>query len=240
LHYQKQLDSSNPLLTSLTPDTSNDLPQKPITNHEPPNIDNTPLDETNDEITNLHVTNDNQLNDDILGDTTDDIIENDNSTIQKSRYGRTIKKNPKYQEYCSQFTPTTLVSTTYNPMAYSEVDPTAEYEHPLIHIDKAVKDPDTLYMHKALKAPDDNKFKEAMVLEINQHTIRNNWTPVHKDTLPEGTIILPAIWAMQHKRRIDNHKIYKWKSRLNLGGHKMQQGIHFDETFSPVVTWQTI
>jgi hypothetical protein len=38
-------------------------------------------------------------------------------------------------------------------MAYSEVNPTAEYDHLLIHIHKAVKDPDTLYMHKALKLP---------------------------------------------------------------------------------------
>jgi Reverse transcriptase (RNA-dependent DNA polymerase) len=79
-----------------------------------------------------------------------------------------------------------------------------------------------------------------MVLEINQHTIKNNLTSVQKDTLPEGTFILPAIWAMHQKRRIDTCKIYKWKSRLNLGGHKIQQSIHFDETLSPVVTWQTI
>jgi hypothetical protein len=79
-----------------------------------------------------------------------------------------------------------------------------------------------------------------MVLEINQHTIKNHWTPVQKDTLPEGTIILPAIWAMQQKRRNDTCKVYKWKSRLNLGGHKMRQSLHFDKTYSPVVTWQTI
>jgi hypothetical protein len=45
---------------------------------------------------------------------------------------------------------------------------------------------------------------------------------------------------MRRKRKIDTQEVYKWKSRLNLGGHKMKQGIHFDQTYSPVVTWQTI
>jgi Reverse transcriptase (RNA-dependent DNA polymerase) len=45
---------------------------------------------------------------------------------------------------------------------------------------------------------------------------------------------------MHKKRRIHNQEVYKWKCRLNLGGHCMKHGIHFDETYSPVVPWSTI
>jgi Reverse transcriptase (RNA-dependent DNA polymerase) len=95
-------------------------------------------------------------------------------------------------------------------------------------------------MHEALKAPDSLKFEEAMVKEVNEHIKRRNWEPILKKVLPKGTIILPAVWAMKRKRRIDTRQIYKWKSHLNLGGHKMIKGIHFQETCSPVVSWQQI
>jgi Reverse transcriptase (RNA-dependent DNA polymerase) len=127
-----------------------------------------------------------------------------------------------------------------DPSTYSEQDKTAEYDIPFAFALKATNDPDTLYLHEALKAPDADKFRQAMVLEVNQHTDKQHWIPVLKKDLPTDTIVLPAIWAMRRKRRIDTRETYKWKSCLNLGGHKMKPGIHFDQTYSPVVTWQTI
>jgi Reverse transcriptase (RNA-dependent DNA polymerase) len=45
---------------------------------------------------------------------------------------------------------------------------------------------------------------------------------------------------MKRKRRIATREIYKWKARLNIGGHMQKYGVHFWETYSPVVRWTTI
>jgi hypothetical protein len=44
---------------------------------------------------------------------------------------------------------------------------------------------------------------------------------------------------MKRKRRIATCKVYKWKARLTVDGSKQRYGIHYDETYSPVVTWAT-
>ena len=45
---------------------------------------------------------------------------------------------------------------------------------------------------------------------------------------------------MKRKRRIATRKVYKWKSRLNLGGHKQVEGKHYDQTYAPALEWATI
>jgi hypothetical protein len=44
---------------------------------------------------------------------------------------------------------------------------------------------------------------------------------------------------MKRKRRIATREVYKWKARLNVDGSKQKPGVHFDETYSPVVAWPT-
>jgi Reverse transcriptase (RNA-dependent DNA polymerase) len=45
---------------------------------------------------------------------------------------------------------------------------------------------------------------------------------------------------MKRKRRIETRKVYKHKARLNIGGHKQEYGVHYHETYSPVVRWTSI
>ena len=104
----------------------------------------------------------------------------------------------------------------------------------------ASSNPDIMYMHEALKAPDRDQFIEAMKREVEDHEKRNHWEVVSKDDIPQGTKILPAVWAMRRKRRIATGEIYKWKARLNVHGGKQIKGVHFWETYSPVVTWFSI
>jgi hypothetical protein len=164
--------------------------------------------------------------------------------VQRSRYGRKIKPTERAIE-SQALREAGLVSYSAESgdpgqNLYTEDDPTAEMDHPLMYLYKASSDPDTLTLLEALKAPDAIRFKEAMVSEVNEHNKRHHWKPVLKTSLPDNTIILPAVWAMRRKRRIDSREVYKWKSRLNLGGHKMVKGIHYHETYSPVVAWQNI
>jgi Reverse transcriptase (RNA-dependent DNA polymerase) len=160
----------------------------------------------------------------------------------RTRAGRTVKPTSRYIESQQQRANNIVAYNTaiQDPALYSEIDRFKDLDHPITYVLKATNDPDTLYLHEALKAKDSEEFKRAMVHEVQQHTNRKHWEPIEKKDLPPNTIILPAVWAMKRKRRIDSREVYKWKSRLNIGGHKMRAGIHFDNTFSPVVSWQSV
>jgi hypothetical protein len=125
-----------------------------------------------------------------------------------------------------------------DPSLYIEEDIMSELDNPVTF--KATSDPDTMYMQEALKQPDAKKFKEAMVKEVNDHTEREHWKPILKSDVPDDYVILPAVWSMKRKRRIATREVYKWKARLNLGGHKMIYGRDYDETYAPALSWTTI
>jgi hypothetical protein len=61
-----------------------------------------------------------------------------------------------------------------------------------------------------------------------------------RPSIPDGTTILPAVWSMKRKRCIQTRQIYNWKARLNVHGGKQVKGIHYWETYSPVVKWSSI
>jgi hypothetical protein len=104
----------------------------------------------------------------------------------------------------------------------------------------ASSDPDTMYMHEALRAPDRSQFLEAMQKEIQDHEDLKHWELVPRANIPQGTTVLPSVWSMKRKRRIDTREVYRWKARLNLHGGKQIKDVHFWETYSPVVKWSSI
>jgi hypothetical protein len=61
---------------------------------------------------------------------------------------------------------------------------------------KAKADPDTMYLHEALKEPDREKFIEAMEKEIAQQVQRGVYSIIKKSKVPQGATILPAVWAL--------------------------------------------
>jgi hypothetical protein len=129
------------------------------------------------------------------------------TTTQYSSYGRQLRSTLKSREsqelrQAGLVSYPTTIDTQVDPPIddpgsniFSEANLHQYLEHPILYRCKASNDPDTLYMHEALKAPDSLKFKEAMVKEVNEHIKRRNWEPILKRDLPKGTIILPAIWA---------------------------------------------
>jgi hypothetical protein len=64
---------------------------------------------------------------------------------------------------------------------------------------KAKADPDTMYLHEALKEPDREKFIKAMEKEIAQQVQRRVYSIIKKSKVPQGATILPAVWALQCK-----------------------------------------
>ena len=98
-------------------------------------------------------------------------------------------------------------------------------------------DPDTLYYHQAMAAPDSAEFKDSMLKEFHDHCNRRHWEPVAIENIPAGTKILDAIWSMRRKRDIKTREITKWKSRLTVHGGQQEHGVHYWETYAPVVNW---
>jgi hypothetical protein len=105
---------------------------------------------------------------------------------------------------------------------------------------KASSDPDIMYYHEAMAQPDRKEWITAVSKELDDHEKGKHWRLVELKDLPAGTKILPAVWAMRRKRRIDTQTVYKWKARLNIDGSKQQYGIHYWETYAPVVAWPVI
>ena len=104
----------------------------------------------------------------------------------------------------------------------------------------ASNDPDTLYYHEAMKAPDKQEFIKAMLSEVQGQLERGVFELIPRSQVPEGATVLPAVWSMRRKRKQTTGEVYKWKSRLNIGGHKMIEGRDYDETYAPVASWPAI
>ena len=109
-----------------------------------------------------------------------------------------------------------------------------------MHAMKATADPDTLYYHEAMKEPDADKFKEAMLKEWVDQEANNNFSIIPISQVPEGKSILPALWQMRRKREVSTGKIKKYKARMNLDGSRMKKGIDYELTYAPVVRWSSI
>ncbi len=111
--------------------------------------------------------------------------------------------------------------------------------HPLTAF-KATSDPDTMYLHEAMKEPDKKEFIEAMRKEVRDQSENGNFTVMPRSQLPKGATVLPTVWQMKRKRNIRTRKVKKYKARLNIDGSRMQKGKHYDETYAPVVSWNSL
>ena len=105
---------------------------------------------------------------------------------------------------------------------------------------KASSDPDNMYYHQAIKAPDKEEFMQAIVKEINDHIEGNHWALIPKEEVPKGEKILDSVWAMRRKRDIKTQQVYKHKARLNIHGGQQEYGVHYTDTYSPVVSWFSV
>ena len=105
---------------------------------------------------------------------------------------------------------------------------------------KATSDPDTMYLHEAMKQPDKAEFLKAMQKEVEDQTKNGNFSLKHRKDIPRDALILPAVWQMKRKRDILTQHIKKYNARLNLDGSRMKQGEHYEESYSPVAKWNSI
>ena len=104
----------------------------------------------------------------------------------------------------------------------------------------ATTNPDILYWDQAMKAPDQDKFIKAVRTELDGHQKMGNYEPMPLNEVPAGTRLLDMVWSMRRKRAIKTQEVYKWKARLNVHGGQQVHGVHYWDTCTPVVTWQTV
>ena len=170
-------------------------------------------------------------------------------TSHTSRSGRTIRPPVRFDDshhsslhaHTSTFTPTTdgsndclLQPSTAN---YSEPHPMALLcRHMVAFI---TTDPDTMTLTEALQQPDRANFILAMHKELNEHISRCHWKVVSLKDVPSHKRRLPMVWSMKRKRNPIG-EIVKWKARLCAGGHRSIEFVDYWDTYSPVVSWQTI
>ena len=104
----------------------------------------------------------------------------------------------------------------------------------------ATTNPDILYWDQAMKAPDRDKFIKAVRIELDGHEKVGNYEPVPLNEVPACTRLLNMVWSIWRKRKIKTQEVYKWKTRLNVHGGQQVHGVHYWDTYAPVVTWQTV
>ena len=104
----------------------------------------------------------------------------------------------------------------------------------------ASSNPDILYWDQAMKAHDRDKFIKAVGVELDGHEKMGNYEPIPLSEIPKGAKLIDMVWSMCRKRRINTQEVYKWKARLNVHGGQQEHGVHYWDTYAPVVTWQMV
>ena len=103
-------------------------------------------------------------------------------------------------------------------------------------------DPDTMTLKEAMAEPHADKFLDAMIKEIQDHVQRKHWRLVSDKQMRKsghkGKPII-GVWSMKCKSNPVG-EIIKYKARFCAHGGQTQEGVHYTNTFAPVVTWTTI
>ena len=160
-----------------------------------------------------------------------------------TRSGRKAKPAPRLIEaMATEIAHATRMDVEGEIFCYATVfadDDKYDHDDPLL-IYKAVSDPDTMYFHQAMKENDSEEFRASMTKEIQDQFENGNFTVVPRTEVPEGQTILPAVWQMRRKRNAKTGAIKKYKARLNVDGSRMRKGEHYEMTYSPVASWNSV
>ena len=74
------------------------------------------------------------------------------------------------------------------PTAQRQYEIQKGMQEPVVYA--ASMNPDIMYLHEAMKAPDYNQFKKAMDKELMDHIARKHWEVVPRSEVPKGMRVL--------------------------------------------------
>jgi hypothetical protein len=101
------------------------------------------------------------------------------------------------------------------------------------------KDPDLPTFREAMAGPDKDLFEEAMANEIQELEDHKTWNVVKRNSVPQGSKVLPSTWVLRTKRYPDG-RLRKHKARFCVRGDRQVEGIDYTDKYSPVVAWSTV
>ena len=58
--------------------------------------------------------------------------------------------------------------------------------------------------------------------------------------VPEGAMVFPAVVSTKRKRCQKTGEVHRHKARINLDRSKQKSGLHYDQTYAPVASWESI
>ena len=105
---------------------------------------------------------------------------------------------------------------------------------------KGTSDPDTMYLHEAMEDPYFKDFIVAMVKKLKYHKNNGKHSIIPNSQVPTGATILTAVYKIKGKLEIKTRAIKKWKARLNIDWSRTKKGIHYEQTYALVVSWNSI
>ena len=129
---------------------------------------------------------------------------------RQTRSGRVVRNTPRYEQSITQRDQGLVAWEVLLDQDEREDVPTAEsqyaiqksMENPMAFA--ATTNPDILYWDQAMRAPDRDKFIEAVHHELDGHEKMGNYEPVPLNEVPAGTKLLDMVWSMRRKRKNQN------------------------------------
>ena len=165
---------------------------------------------------------------------------------QQTCSGRVIQNTPRYEQSISQRIQALVAWEVLldqddwedTPTAASQYAIQKALENPIAFA--ASNNPDILYWDQAMKVHDHDEFIDTVGIELDGHERMGDYEPIPIDKVPKGTKLINMVWSMRHKQRIKTQEVYKWKACLNVHGGQQEHGVHYWDTYAPVVTWQMV
>ena len=99
-----------------------------------------------------------------------------------------------------------------------------------------INENDPLTFQEALSRPDADKWREAIKVEMEAMHSNNVWNLVEN---PKEKNIVQCRWVFKKKIKPDG-TVGSYKARLVAKGFQQKEGIDYNETFSPVVRFESI
>ena len=126
-------------------------------------------------------------------------------TAQHTRSGRMVRITPRYEQSITQRDQGLVAWEVLLDQDEQEQVLTAasqykiqkSLENPLVFA--ASDNPDILYWDQAMKAPDRDKFVEAVGAELDGHEKMGNYEPVPLEQVSKGTKLIDMVWSMRRK-----------------------------------------
>jgi hypothetical protein len=80
--------------------------------------------------------------------------------------------------------------------------PDGKAENNVLYRLKMSTDPDTMYLDNAMKEPDREQFRDAMLKEVKYQMEIQNFTIVSRESVPANDPVMLTVWKMKQKQDI--------------------------------------